>query len=82
MTNATKIPRELPESDVERQVIASDLSPPEFFRQEAEDCLNLSYQITDAKGQVSVLRLANLWMRLAENYHSSRRTVQPRPEYA
>jgi hypothetical protein len=40
MTNATKIPRELPESDVERQVIASDLSPPEFFRQEAEECLN------------------------------------------
>jgi hypothetical protein len=29
-----------------------------------------SYQITDPKGQVAVLRLANWWMRLAENYHS------------
>jgi hypothetical protein len=50
MTNATKIPRKLLESDVERQVIASDLSPSELFSQKAEESLNLSYQITDAKG--------------------------------
>ncbi len=54
-------------SDRKRPVIAPDLSP-EFYRQEAEECLNLSYQITDPKRQVAVLRLANWWMRLAENY--------------
>jgi hypothetical protein len=57
-------------SDVERPDIAPDLSPPEVCRQRAEECLNLSYQITDPKGQVAVLKLANWWMRLAENYYS------------
>jgi hypothetical protein len=56
--------------DVERPVIAPDLSPPELCRQEAEECLDLSYQITDPKGQVAVLKLANWWMRLAENCYS------------
>jgi hypothetical protein len=41
-----------------------------FCRQKAEECLDLSYQIKDPKGQVAVLKLANWWMRLAENYHS------------
>ena len=53
-----------------RSGIAPDLSSPEFCRQKAEECLNLSYQITDPKGQVAVLKLANWWMRLAENYRS------------
>jgi hypothetical protein len=58
------------ESDPERPGIASDLSPPEFCREKAEECVNLSYQITDPKRQVAVLKLANWWMRLAENYCS------------
>jgi hypothetical protein len=55
-------------SDVDRPDIAPDLPPPELCRQKAEECLNLSYQITDPKGQVAVLKLANWWMRLAKNY--------------
>ena len=50
--------------------MAPDLSSPEFCRQKAEECLDLSYQITESKGQVAVLKLANWWMRLAENYRS------------
>jgi hypothetical protein len=72
MTDATNIPRELLGSGVERLGIASDVSPSEFCRQKAEECLDLSYEITDPKRQVAVLRLANWWMRLGENYHSPR----------
>jgi hypothetical protein len=79
MTNVTEIPREL--SDVERQVIAPDPSPPEFCRQKAEQCLALSYQIPDPKGQVAVLKLANWWKRLAENYRSPRHKIKPRLRY-
>ncbi len=63
------VPRE-DRSDMEQQGIAPDLSSPEFCRQKAEECLSLSYEITDPKGQVAVLKLANWWMRLAENYYS------------
>jgi len=62
------------DTDVERRDIASDTSPPAFCKQKAEECLNLSYQITDPKGQVAVLKLANLWMRLAENCYSRKTT--------
>jgi len=55
---------------MEQQGIAPELSSPEFCRQKAEECLSLSYEITDPKGQVAVLKLANWWMRLAENYYS------------
>ena len=41
-----------------------------FCRQKAEECVTLSYEIADPKGQVAVLKLANWWMRLAENYLS------------
>jgi hypothetical protein len=57
-------------SDGERLDIAPDLSPREFCGQKAEECLNLSYEIPDPKGQVAVLKLANWWMRLGEDYHS------------
>ena len=57
-------------SERKRPGIAPDLSSPEFCRQKAEECLDLSYQITEPKGQVAVLKLANWWMRLAENYRS------------
>jgi hypothetical protein len=50
--------------------MAPDLSSPEFCRQKAEECLALSYQLTDPKRQVAVLKLANSWMRLAEYHHS------------
>jgi hypothetical protein len=66
---------------MERQGIAPDLSAPDFWRQKAQECLDLSYQITDPKGQVGVLKLANWWMRLAENYRSPRQTIKPRPRY-
>jgi hypothetical protein len=52
--------------------IAPELSPPEFCRPKAEECLTLSDQITDPKGQMAVLKLANWWMSLAENYYSRR----------
>ena len=79
--NVTKIPHKIPvawmsvaaredRSDRKRPGIAPDLSSPEFCRQKAEECLSLSYEITDPKGQVAVLKLANWWMRLAENYRS------------
>jgi hypothetical protein len=45
---------------------AADLSSPDFLRQKAEECLALSYQVSDPKKQVAILRLANWWMRLAE----------------
>jgi hypothetical protein len=61
-------------SERKRPGIAPDLSSPEFCRQKAEECLDLSYQITEPKGQVAVLKLANWWMRLAENYRSPRHT--------
>jgi hypothetical protein len=61
-------------TDVELPDKALDASPPELCRQKAEECLNLSYQITDPKGQVAVLKLANWWKRLAENYYSRRAT--------
>jgi hypothetical protein len=47
-------------------VMAPDLSSPEFCKQKAEECLALSYQLTDPKKQVAILKLANSWMRLAE----------------
>jgi hypothetical protein len=50
--------------------IPPDLSPREFCRREAEECLDLSYEIADPKGKVAILKLANCWMRLAENYYS------------
>jgi hypothetical protein len=56
--------------DVQQPDVAPDVSPPDLCRQRAEECLNLSYQITDPKGQVAVLKLANCWMRLGEDYHS------------
>jgi hypothetical protein len=68
-------------SDVDRPDIAPDLLLPELCRQKAEECLNLSYQITDPKGQVAVLKLANWWMRLAENWYS-RTAKKPRPDGA
>jgi len=52
----------------------ADPSSPEFCRQKAEECLNLSYQIPDPKGQVAVLKLASWWMRLGETYHSRKAT--------
>jgi hypothetical protein len=60
-------------SDTTRPGIATDPSSLEFCRQKAEECLNLSYQIRDPKGQVAVLKLANLWMRLAESNDRSRK---------
>jgi len=85
--NVTKIPHKIPvawmsvpamvpredRSDMEQQGIAPDLSSPEFCRDKAEECLDLSYQITDPKGQVGVLKLANWWMRLAENNYRFRK---------
>ena len=62
----TMAPRE-DRSERKRPGIAPDLSSREFCRQKAEECLNLSYQITDPKGQVAVLKLANSWKRLAES---------------
>jgi hypothetical protein len=38
----------------------------DFYREKAEECLALSYQITDPKNQVAMLKIANCWMRLAE----------------
>jgi hypothetical protein len=54
--------------------MASDFSSPEFCREKAEECLALSYQLTDPKKQVAVLKLANSWMRLAEYCY-------PQPNY-
>jgi hypothetical protein len=53
-----------------------ELSSPGFCREKAEECLALSYQITDPKKQVAILKRANCWMRLAEyscteNQHQS-----------
>src|SRR5437764_12255831 len=74
MEAATRIPPEALDrhlgSESKRSGIAPDLSSPELCRQKAEECLNLSYQIPDPKGQVAVLKLANWWKRLAENYYS------------
>ena len=81
MNTPTKIPRKLhrqrsrpaPMDDktgLERPDRVPDPLSPEFYRQEVEECLDLSYQIPDPKGQVAVLKLANWWMRLAEHYHS------------
>jgi hypothetical protein len=39
---------------------------PEFFKQKAEECVALSYQVADPKGQVAILRLAKWWMQLGE----------------
>ena len=47
-----------------------DMLLPDFFKEKADECLALSYQLTDPKTQVAVLKLANSWMRLAEYYHS------------
>jgi len=47
-----------------------DLLLPDFFKEKADECLALSYQLTDPKTQVAVLKLANSWMRLAEYCHS------------
>ncbi len=58
------------EDRLEAPGIAPDLPSSELCRQKAEECLNLSYEITDPRGQVAVLKLANCWMRLAENYRS------------
>jgi hypothetical protein len=66
---------------MERPGIVPDLSRPEVCRQKAEECLDLSYKITEQKGQVAVLNLANWWMRLAENYRRPRHTIRPRPRY-
>jgi hypothetical protein len=41
------------------------LSSPEFFRERADECLSLSYKMTNPKSQVAILKLANNWMRLA-----------------
>ncbi len=60
-------------SDMEEAGTACDPSSPEFCRQKAEECLNLSYQIADPKGQVGVLKLANWWMRIAENNYRFRK---------
>ena len=38
-------------SDAERQSIAPDLLSPEFYRRKAEECLALSYQLTDPKSR-------------------------------
>jgi hypothetical protein len=43
-----------------------ELSSPDFCREKAEECLAISYQVTDPKQQVAILKLANRWMRLAE----------------
>jgi hypothetical protein len=48
-----------------------DQVSPELCRQKAEECVALSYQLTDPKKQVAVLKLANSWMRLAEHAFSS-----------
>jgi hypothetical protein len=61
-------------TDAARPHIVPDLSSPEFCRQRAEECLNLSYEIADPKGQVAVLKLASCWMRLAENCYSQTAT--------
>jgi hypothetical protein len=61
-------------SDLQQRDRVPDLLSPAFCRQEAEECLDLSYQILDPKGQVAVLKLANWWMRMAEHYHSQRAT--------
>jgi len=53
---------------------ASDPSSPEVCRKKAEECLNLSYQIPNPKGQVAVLKLANCWMRLGETFYSRKAT--------
>jgi hypothetical protein len=61
-------------------MLTEDLSSPDFLRKKAEECLALSYQINDPKKQISILRLANCWMRLAEHYltkksdHGARRS--------
>jgi hypothetical protein len=52
---------------------APQLSSPDFCREKAEECLALSYQITDPKNQVAVLKLAKWWMRVAERHHTGNR---------
>jgi hypothetical protein len=34
-------------------------------REKADECLSLSYKLTDPKGQLAILKLAKSWMRLA-----------------
>jgi hypothetical protein len=51
-------------------VATPDLSSPEFFREKAEQCLALSYEIVDPKKQVAILKFASWWMRIAEQYVS------------
>src|SRR5260370_16808872 len=64
----------------EESPMAPDFSSPDFFKEKADECLALSYQLTDPKTQVAVLKLANSWMRLAEYCHSRKlhqRTTPP-----
>ena len=49
---------------------------PELCREKAEECVALSYQLTDPKKQVALLKFANSWMRLAEHAFSIRTAEQ------
>ena len=61
MRTPTTIPRKLRDqpmdeetgSDLQQRDRVPDLLSPEFCRQEAEECLDLSYRIADPKGQVA-----------------------------
>ena len=53
--------------------IPTSLNQPstDFLKEKAEQCLALSYRVDDPKRQISILKLASWWMRLAEQYHKS-----------